>query len=194
MKADSLNFLADTSTLYANYAIPLVITTADADTILENKRSTVVGLKYENMLFGYYWHGGETTIKDESGNTIETKKYHTHIPMPDSKVWKLTTIGPHSLTANGYSDITTSKPEMILTLDGDNIVINSAPDADYEIVPEGTSKFLRSKLLQDRKIALNYKYVDEEGQTFIVQDTLSFRNRIRDGNNEWQDENPENYK
>jgi hypothetical protein len=194
MKADSLNFLADTLTLSANYAIPLTITSADADTILERKRSTVVGLKYENMLFGNYWHGGKTTIKDASGNTVDTKIYYTNIPMPESKVWKLTTISPNSLTANGYSDITTSKPQMILTLDGDNIVIHSAPGADYEVMPDGTSKFLRSKLLQDRKIALNYKYIDDEGKTFLVQDTLSFRNRIRDGNNEWQDENPEHYK
>lgn len=194
MKADSFNFLADSSTLWANYALPLSITAADADTVLENKRSTVVGVKYENFLFGYYWHGGKTIIKDASDNILETKLYYTYIPMPESKVWKLTTIGPYALTANGYSDITTNKPEMIIKLEGDDIIISSVPGSDYEILPDGTSKFLRTKLLQNRKITLNYKYIDNEGKTYLVQDTLSFRNRIRDGNNEWQDENPEHYK
>ena len=53
--------------------------------------------------------------------------------------------------------------------------------------------FLRSKLLQDRKIALKYKY-EKDGLVYHATDTLTFRNRIRDGVNEWQDENQEHYK
>jgi len=48
-------------------------------------------------------------------------------------------------------------------------------------------------LLQNRKIFLNYKYKDAAGNWCHAQDTLTFRNRIRDGVNEWQDENPANY-
>jgi hypothetical protein len=49
-------------------------------------------------------------------------------------------------------------------------------------------------LLQNRKILLNYKYVNAAGNTCYAKDTLTFRNRVRDGVNEWQDENPANYK
>ena len=34
---------------------------------------------------------------------------------------------------------------------------------------------------------------DGDGTFTVVRDTLTFRNRIRDGVNEWQDENPKNY-
>ena len=48
--------------------------------------------------------------------------------------------------------------------------------------------------LQNRKLFLNYRFANGDGTTTYVQDTLTFRNRIRDGVNEWQDENPEHYK
>ena len=193
LKADSISFLADAATINATYALPLYITAADADTILDPLRYSVIGIKYENMLFGNYWHGGVTIIKDPSGNVIDTIIYPTAIPTPENKIWKLTTVAPNILTTNGFSDITTSKSEMSLTLDGTNISISNAVGSTYTVMPDGASTFNKAKLLQDRKIVLSYKYVNLDGNTCYAQDTLTFRNRIRDGVNEWQDENPSHY-
>lgn len=192
---DSARFLADPLTLYANYAIPLRITRADADTTLSSKDYAVIGIKYENMLFGNYWHGGVTQEKDASGDVVSEKIYYTSIPSPDSKTWKLTTVGPFSLVTNGVSDISSStKPEFMITLDGSNVLISSMPGSTYQVESDGSSSFNRSKLLQDRKIYLKYKYQLPSGNWCYATDTLTFRNRIRDGVNEWYDENPENYK
>lgn len=62
LKADSARFLADLSTLVATYALPLRITSADADSVLKAKSYAVIGLKYENMLFGNYWHIGRAHV------------------------------------------------------------------------------------------------------------------------------------
>ena len=194
MKIDSAKFLADPNTLFANYAIPFYMVSADADTILQTKRSAVIGVHYENMLFGNYWHGGITTVKDASGNTIQTIAYYTAVNQPENKVWKLTTVGPNALVTNGYSDQTTAKGEMKLILDGTNITVSSNAGSSFVVLPDGSSTFNRAKLLQNRKILLNYKYVNAAGNTCYAKDTLTFRNRIRDGVNEWQDENPANYK
>jgi len=193
LRADSANFLSDETTINARYVIPLYITKADADTILANKRSTVIGLEYENMLFGNYWHGGVTTVKNPEGTTVGTIVYPTTIPTPENTIWKLTTVGPHTLVTNGYSNVTTSKGEMRLTLNGNNIIISSNEGSTFVVEADGTSTFNRSKLLQDRRLYLKYKYVNGDGNTCYAQDTLTFRNRIRDGVNEWQDENPANY-
>lgn len=192
LKADSVNFLADSSTLNSTYAIPLCITYADADTILEDKKYSVIGLKYENMLFGNYWHGGVTTVKDATGTTINTIKYYTSIPSPENLIWKLTTVDPNKLVTNGYSNNVTGQKEMTLTLNGANITVNSAIGSTVPIQPDGASIFNNAKLLQDRKIFLSYKYVIDDN-TYYAKDTLTFRNRIRDGVNEWQDENPTHY-
>lgn len=191
VKADSAKFLADAKTLVANYALPFYITESDTDSILSAKRYSVIGLRYENMLFGNYWHGGVTVVKDASGNVVETIKYYTAIPSPESKVMKLQTVAPHSLVTNRISD---GAGSFKITLDGNNIQVSQADGSNIEVLPDGESKFNRAKLLQDRKIYLKYKYDNADGTTSYATDTLTFRNRIRDGVNEWQDENPENYK
>lgn len=193
LKVDSAKFLSDPKTLFANYALPLTITSADADTVLALKKYAVIGLKYENMLFGNYWHGGVTTYKDATGATI-TIPYYTAVNQPENKVWKLKTVGPNQLVANGISDQTSAKEEMLLTLDGNNITVSTRAGSTFPVVANGASTFNRAKLLQNRKILLNYKYVNAAGFECTAQDTLTFRNRVRDGVNEWQDENPNNYK
>ena len=193
IKVDSAKFVADPLTLFANYAIPFYINSADADTVLETKRYAVIGVKYENMLFGNYWHGGVTTVKDATGATIQTIPYYTAVNQPENKIWKLKTVAPNALATNGYSDQTSAKDEMKLTLDGTNIIVSTNAGSTFAVVPDGASTFNRAKLLQNRKILLSYKYVNAVGNTCYAQDTLTFRNRIRDGVNEWQDENPANY-
>jgi alpha-beta hydrolase superfamily lysophospholipase len=74
---DSAKFVADPKALSANYAIPFLLTGADADTILKTKKSNVIGLIYENMLFGNYWHGGVTIVKDAAGTTLQTIPYYS---------------------------------------------------------------------------------------------------------------------
>ena len=194
LKVDSAAFLADSKTLFANYAIPFYITEADADSILPDKRSAVIGLKYENMLFGNYWHGGAALL-NRPGKPDTTIIYRTSIPTSENKIWKLATKGPAVLAANGYLDQTTAKDEMILTLDGTKISISTATGSTFTVLQDGECTFNRAKLLQNRKIFLKYKYVNSvNGYTYHATDTLTFRNRLRDGVNEWQDENPNNYK
>ncbi len=66
--------------------------------------------------------------------------------------------------------------------------------ADAVAIEDLGSGYNNAKLLQDRKIFLNYSFANADGTKSVVTDTLTFRNRIRDGVNEWQDENPEHYK
>ena len=193
LTVDSANFLADhPATLDPIYAIPFYISTADADTIIESKRSTVIGIRYEHMLFGNYLHGGVTTVKNAAGTTVETITYVTSRAQPDNAIMRLTTVAPNAVVTNGYSLTRPGSPQIVLTLSGTNVAVSSAAGATTTFEPDGASSFNASKLLQDRKLFLNYKYVEGD-LTYHCQDTLTFRNRIRDGVNEWQDENPDNY-
>lgn len=191
IKADSAKFLQDAKTINATYAIPFMIKSADADSVQNAKKYAVIGLKYENMLFGNYWHGGVTTVKDSTGKVVKTTKYFTTIPSPELKIMNLKTVAPNALVTTKISDQVGS---MKITLDGNKIIVSKAPGSTVDVLPDGQSVFNRSKLLQDRRIILSYKYDNKDGTTSFAQDTLTFRNRIRDGVNEWQDENPDNYK
>ena len=124
---------------------------------------------------------------------FNTKVYYTTIPQPETKIWALTTIAPNKVAVKAYSGNTSKTDELVLTLNGNNIEIGSATGSTFTYEVDGTSTFNRPRLLQDRKIYLNYKYVNAAGNTCYAKDTLTFRNRIRDGVNEWQDENPSHY-
>ena len=192
---DSAAFLSDVTRTIPKYVIPLRITDGGTASLIEGKTTTVIGVRYENMLFGNYWHGGYTVVTDASGNEVDRIYYFTQAPQEDTRVWTLTTVEPFALTANAVgNEMNSTMAQMKLTLGADDsITISPVDGAAYRIEPDGESMFLRSKLLQDRKIALKYKY-EKEGMVYHATDTLTFRNRVRDGVNEWQDENPENYK
>ncbi len=190
IKADSAAFLNDPATLNATYVLPFYINSADADSIASQKRYAVIGLKYENMLFGNYWHGGVTTVKDSTGKVVKTTNYYTTIPSPEVKVMNLKTVAPNALETNLISD---QKGSFRITLNGNDVTISQAQGSKVKVLPDGPSTFNRPKLLQDRKLFLKYKYANADGTTSYATDTLTFRNRIRDGVNEWQDENPSHY-
>jgi len=195
VQLDWTKFLNDSlNTRYATYALPFYIDEADADSILEPKRHAVIAFKFENMLYGNYWHGGQAIIERPSmPDSVFT--YKTTIPTAETNIWVLRTVGPNTLSCNGYLNETSgSKNEITLVLNGSTVFVSASSGATFTIEPDGVSDFNQARLLQNRKIFLKYKYTDPgNGFTYHCTDTLTFRNRIRDGVNEWMDEDPTHY-
>jgi hypothetical protein len=197
VRADSTNFLNDSvKTRIATYVLPFKLTNADADSLLKKKNYNVIGVIFENMLYGNYWHGGQALVNRPSLSDT-TIKYFTTVPAAsESKVWSLKTVGPSTLSVNGYfsADITPN-PQMKLVLKGNNLILSAASGSAFAFTQEGPCTFNRSRLLQERKLFLKYRFTNTvTGYTYHCTDTLSFRNRLRDGINEWYDENPSHYK
>ncbi len=199
VKIDSSAFFGTSGSacLVPDVVIPLRITgTNDSGLgIIADHETTVIGVRYENMLFGNWWHGGKAVVESATGEK-STVYYSTEIPQSSNLVWTLTTVAPHSLTANAVAnEVNRSFPQMKLTLEEDgNVIIEAVEGATYSVSPDGESSYNRARLLQNRKIFLNYKFSKADGSVWHATDTLTFRNRLRDGVNEWQDENQENYK
>ena len=194
IRPDSVTFLNDSlKTIVSTYVMPFSLLTADADTILLSKKNNVVGVKFENMLFGNYWHGGSALV-NRPAKADTTIVYRSAVNDPAVKIWTLTTFGPSTLYTNGYFNQTTAKNEMKLVLKGNTVYVSAATGSTFTIASDGASSYNRPLLLQNRKIFLKYKYTDAgSGYTYHCSDTLIFRNRFRDGVNEWQDENPAHY-
>lgn len=194
VRIDSAKFLADPANVYPKHVIPIAITDGNGTKVISGRETSVIGVRYENMLFGNWYHGGSMTVTDADGNTVDTIDYPVSIPQEDSRVWTLTTVEPFALTANAVgNEYKGSKAQMKLTLnDDDTITIEAVAGATYKVEPDGESRLVRSKLMNERKIILSYKYTSGV-KVYHAVDTLIFRNRIRDGVNEWQDENSSHY-
>lgn len=195
VKVDPEKFLTDVTRTTPRFVIPLRITGADGVEVLSGRETSVIGVRYENMLFGHYWHGGKAEREENATGAKSTVTYYTSIPQSDNLVWHLSTVAPYSLTANAVGgEMNGAGAQMKLTLNDDGTVaVGAVPGAKYVVEQDGECFYNKAKLLQDRRIYLKYRY-DDGTYTYHATDTLTFRNRVRDGVNEWQDENQENYR
>ncbi len=164
------------------YALGLRIDKADVDSLLPGRNFTVIALKLENKFYGNWYHGGKCKV-----GTTETA-YPLVIPQQDDRIYTLTTVDENTVVTN---KVCNDEGSLILKFDGNKITVSSN---DVEIVNDGRSSYFNdAALLQDRKLFLNYSYRNSMGRTVAVTDSLVFRNRMRDGINEWQDENENHY-
>ena len=166
------------------YALGFKITKADVDQIPEGKDFAVIAVKCENRFYGTWSRSGKVTSYDAAGQV--TKVDYTGKSLSDESCYTLTTVDGETLKVNRVAGTSGS---MTIAFDGNDITVSSE---DGTVT--GTGKFDGSKLLQNRKLFLAYTVAEADGARKEVTDTLYFRNRMRDGVNEWQDENPENYK
>lgn len=188
VRPDSVKFLSDVDNLKAKFALGFVITScADVDTINSARNSAVIAFRYENMLFGNWFRSGVATSNGQ------TSAYRAKVSQATADLGILTTVAPLKLKYNHYG-VPANVGGMFLSLNQDkSITIFNDPQAAIQIVQDGECKYNAAKKLQDRKIFLNYKYM-ENGVTVQCKDTLAFRDRVRDGILEYRDENPGNYK
>ena len=188
VRPDSVKFLSDIDNLKAKYALGFVITSCpDVDTINTEKKNAVIAFRYENMLFGNWFRSGAAN----ADGVINV--YRAKVNQATSDLGILTTVAPLKLYYNHFG-VPAKIGGMFLSLNKDNsISISGDTGAAIQVVQDGECKYNAAKKLQDRKIFLSYKFV-ENGVTVQCKDTLSFRDRIRDGVIEYRDENPNNYK
>lgn len=173
---------ADSKVLKPYYALAFRVISADADTLLKDKSFEIIAVKCENRFFGNWYHGGKSVvIEDSTGDELSEEVYPFSIPQEDSRIYSLSTVAADAVVTDRMGNGSGS------------LRLSFAQDGSVQITSTESS-FNGAKLLQDRRLYLNYNYPNGDGSTTYVTDTLYFRNRIRDGVNEWQDENPENYK
>lgn len=165
------------------YAVAYRIQSADVDELVEGKDFTVIAVKCENRFYGTWSRTTEIVSYDAAGQEISTDR--SEQSLADEKCYTLSTVDAVTVKSDRRAG---TAGEMILAFNGNDITVSSS---DGKVT--GTGSFDGSKLLQNRKLNLEYTVTAEDGTRQEVKETLYFRNRMRDGVNEWQDENPENY-
>lgn len=184
----------DDNILKPYYALGFVVNSVEADSLVRDKSFQIMAIKVENRFYGNWYHGGRRIVKsDKTADYITDDRYVLTVPQADNANYILTTEGFNTVTTNKISN---QQGSLRLTFLEDNKIAVEDPTGSHEIkeIIGQSSHHNGAKLIQDREIYLNYMYSNGDGTTTVVTDTLKFRNRMRDGINEWQDENTQNYK
>lgn len=189
---DSLAFLADPMSLTGDYVLPIRLTdTESIDTINEYKDYHVMSISYWAKQHGNYYYNG-TAVKKEDGVEISSAHYES-LRNDNDGVRELRTAGPTMLqmmAAPKGPDPSAGVYSLIIdvpTKGGGAVTIISAPESGAEVIPIGESYYDE----ESKIFVLNYGY-SSNGFDYVVADTLTFRNRIRDiqsdgqGVNEWR--------
>ena len=174
---------ADPKVFAPYYGVAFRIQSADTDQLVEGKDFAVIAVKCENRFFGTWSRVTEIVSYDAAGQEVSTDR--SEQSLADENCYTLSTVDATTVKSNRRAGTT---GEMLLAFNGNEITVSS-PDGAVT----GTGMFDGSKLLQNRKLNLEYTVTAADGSRQEVKETLYFRNRMRDGVNEWQDENPENY-
>lgn len=185
---------SDEKVLKPYYALGFVIRTADADSVILQKSFQIMAIKVENRFWGNWYHGGRRVVVRNTDGTIESDDhYPITFPQSDDRVYNLVTEGFNSVVTDKLSDGEGSL-RLVFSEEDDRIHVEDVSGArEIRDILGQPSHHNGAKLIQDREIYLNYSYHDAGGTITYITDTLKFRNRIRDGVNEWQDENSQNY-
>lgn len=184
---------SDARTLAPCYALGFVIRSADADSLLAGKSFQIMAVKVENRFWGTWYHGGRYVVRNNAtAEVLSEARYALQLPQADSRTYTLSTESFNSVITD---KIANAGGSLRLTFAEDGTISVEDPTGTLAIrpIPGLPSSHNGAKLIQDREIYLNYAWSNNDGTTTYVTDTLAFRNRIRDGINEWQDENTENY-
>jgi hypothetical protein len=173
---DSAKFVNDPKALNHVYALPLILTSTSEDSINANLNSKIIVIKYINHFEGFYDQTGTMTEFDVNGNQISSSSL--------DNVLTFTTLSLDSVITDGMFNMTGKEYEMKIIPNADNSVYiaNTSGSAKNSITPDGNNTYDAST----STFNLNYKVTSSTGAYKKVSATLKWRNRIRDGINEWR--------
>ena len=195
-------FLNDPRSCQVRYVVPLKLTSADNDSILQGKPAvpnpdprvasdwvyspknfTLFGIKYINPYHGKYLLRGKDVVKDGTGAMVDQVVYHSKY-VEDNAIWHLKTISRTQVEVTGMVRKTSGSLgnfQMIMTFSDDgNCTLTQTKGTTFPIT--GTGKFVKNADEWGGKkrdaIYLSYQITDTSlRETHHVNDTLVIRDR-----------------
>ncbi len=143
------------------------------------KDFTMFAVKYVNPWHGNYFHRGQSTLKDSTGQVIETTTYQ-QVHVTSDEVWKLTTTSKNQVSVSGVlrSGTVSGPLNLLLTFSGENCTITAGKDFPYQVT--GTGKFITDgdEWGNKKRDAIHISYEFSDGShTYSATDILVARDR-----------------
>lgn len=179
VRIDSAKFVNDPKALTGEYILPVRIVRADADAVTEGKDYTLISISYQGKQYGNYEYAGVRT-----NTTTQEKQQYANVKTTTNSIRQLQTVGPNTFRVyadqQGTNDPAKGQYSFLITLpvkgSGE---VTIAEDPGYlpgiEVAADSESTYDAGA----KTFVLRYKYT-QNGVEWKAEDTMTFRNRIRD--------------
>lgn len=184
VKFDSLKMANDQLLKDFHYALPFKIVSSSLDSILDGKGQTIIPIKLMNTYEGNFYQVGHLKQFFTATKVLDTAYvYGDYLDGPSTPLRVLSSIMMDSVSIDGVANRSGAGYAMKLKVNpvDNSVSIIADPSSTYQVQQNGLNLWDPVK----RKFTLKYKYSDGN-RDFEVEETLTFRNRIRDGLNEWR--------
>ncbi|MDR1668243.1 MAG: DUF1735 domain-containing protein [Bacteroidales bacterium] len=182
VQLDSVAFLNDPKSLTGEYVLPIrLVSSSNVDSISEGLDFMRISISYYAKQHGNYTYEGSVSRSTTGGVTTDTT--YCNIASETNGIRFLQTTGPTSfrMTAdptNSYDPAKADNFAFLLDVPtrGGAVTIAADPASAVAVTPDGTSDYNAAT----KTFQLNYKYTLPDGTECRISETLIFRNRIRD--------------
>lgn len=155
----------------ATYAIPFRIVESSLDTILEDKSTSIVAIKYISSYHGTYYVSGELQTLDDDGNIIKTEEYR-HKDLSRNITRSVYTIDPRTVCKQGFANMATDNANEAVQISIQNGTVTVSSLTGGVPVTDGKGNIDTSG---DRLIInLDYKF-EKDGVKYHAIETLTRR-------------------
>jgi len=170
---DKEKFMDDPLAVDKKYALPLRITSASTDSVLQDKDYTIIVLRYYNKYHGWYWLKGTDYELDANRNRVGSAVYTAQDIVKTEDMLLATVakdelfvpyIGRYYNDQNDYSMVMDIRDDGVCSLSGD-----ATSDLTQVL---GAGRYNHA----EKTFTLEYNYIDAVGTTHEVFDTLYYRN------------------
>ena len=154
------------------YAIPFRIVESSLDTILEDKSTSIVAIKYISSYHGTYYVSGELQTLDDDGNVIKTEEYRQK-DLSKNITRSVYTIDPQTVCKQGFANKATDNANEAVQIEihqDASITVSSISGGVAVTDGSGSMDTSGDRLI----INLDYKF-EKDGVKYRAIETLTRR-------------------
>ena len=160
-------FLNDPLAVGKNYALPIEMVTTTADSILVNKRYSVIVLRYYNQYHGWYYVKGE-----DKNLTNNSSVVYSNADLVLNEDMLLETTSKNQLKVPYVGNPVVNGRDMVFTINNGNVAIGVGTGGGGISSVTGSGTYDSTT----RNFTLDYSYVDGDGAQHTVKESLIYRN------------------
>lgn len=170
------DFYNDPNSVNLHYALPFQLEASSLDSILDNKKNSIVAIKYISAYHGVYYVKGAVTEINFYGETIGEPVKYINTDLSKNIVRSVSTVSRNVVCRSGVANLPLDVPseKVLLTINDDNTVGVSTADGGIEIRNgSGTYEYSYDDVNIVSNMEMNIKYeYSKDGKYYRVEETL----------------------